>query len=59
MKKNLLLIGTLLVGMTMATGCSNEDSFEQNQGTLAVVKATIDNGSNARTSVNELYQVIW
>ena len=59
MKKNLLLIGTLLVGMTMATGCSNEDSFEQNQGTLAVVKATIDNGSNARTSVNELYQVVW
>ena len=43
----------------MATGCSNEDSFEQNQGTLAVVKATIDNGSNARTSVNELYQVVW
>ena len=59
MKKNLLLSGTLLVGMTMATGCSNEDSFEQNQGTLAVVKATIDNGSNARTSVNELYQVVW
>ena len=59
MKKNLLLSGTLLVGMTMATGCSNEDSFEQNQGTLAVEKATIDNGSNARTSVNELYQVVW
>lgn len=59
MKKNLFLIGALLVGMTMAAGCSNEDGLEQNQGTLAVVKATIDNGSSARTSVNELYQVVW
>lgn len=59
MKKNLFLMGALLVGMTMTTGCSNEDNLEQNQGNLTVVKATIDNGSGARTSVNELYQVVW
>lgn len=58
MKKNLFYAGALVIGLTVATGCSNEENLGQNKGNLTVVEATIDNNS-ARTSVNELYQVVW
>ena len=51
MKKNLIYTGTLLMAMTVATGCSNEDGLEQviNQTT---VKAVINNETASRTYVD-------
>ena len=58
MKKILFWVGALIVSMTIATGCSNEEVVEQVQSKKTVVTATIENGS-ARTSVNSLYNVVW
>lgn len=59
MKKNLFFVSALSVLMTIAIGCSNEEEVvEQVQSQKTIVKATIENGV-ARTSVNELYQVVW
>ena len=58
MKKNLIYAGMLLLGMTVATGCSNEESLEQVQNGNTVL-AVIENGLDARTSVNDAYEVTW
>ena len=58
MKKNLFLAGALFMGMTIATGCSTEESLGQIIGEKTIVEATIENG-DSRTSVNSLYQVVW
>ena len=59
MKKNLIYVGMLLLGMTIATGCSNEESLEQvlNDGTT--IQAVIESATEARTSVNDTYEVTW
>ena len=59
MKKNLIYVGMLLLGMTVATGCSNEESLEQvlNDGTT--IQAVIESATEARTSVNDTYEVTW
>ena len=59
MKKNLIYAGMLLLGMTVATGCSNEENLEQvlNDGTT--IQAVIESATEARTSVNDAYEVTW
>ena len=44
--------------MMVATGCSNEESLEQVQNGNTVL-AVIENGLDARTSVNDAYEVTW
>ena len=56
--KNLFFTGALFMGMTIATGCSTEESLEQILENKTIVEAIIENG-DSRTSVNSLYQVVW
>lgn len=59
MKKNLIYAGMLLLGMTVATGCSNEEVLEQvlNDGTT--IQAVIENTAETRTSVNDAFETTW
>lgn len=59
MKKNLIYAGMLLLGMTVATSCSNEESLEQVLNNGNVIEAVIENATESRTSVNDNYEVIW
>ena len=57
MKKNLFYIGALVLGLTMAAGCSNEEGLEQGQSKNTVL-AVIEN-TTARTAVTDDYKVVW
>ena len=59
MKKNLIYAGMLLLGMTVATGCSSEEGLEQvlNDGTT--IQAVIENTTETRTSVNDVFETTW
>lgn len=59
MKKNLIYAGMLLLGMTVATGCSNEESLEQVLNGGTTIQAVIESATEARTSVNDAYEVTW
>ena len=59
MKKNLIYAGMLLLGIMVATSCSNEEHLEQMMSNGNTVQAVIENVANTRTSVNDGYQVVW
>ena len=59
MKKNLFYAGMLLLGMTVATGCSNEETLEQVVSNGKTIQAVIENVTEARTSVSDDYKVLW
>ena len=59
MRKNLIYAGMLLLGLTVATSCSNEESLEQVLSNGTTIEAVIENAAEARTSVNDSYQVLW
>lgn len=59
MRKNLLYAGLLLLGMTVVTGCSNEESLEQVASNGKTYAAIIENVTEARTSVSDDYKVLW
>jgi len=59
MRKNLLYAGLLLLGMTVVTGCSNEESLEQVASNGKTYAAIIENATEARTSVSDDYKVLW
>lgn len=59
MKKNLIYAGMLLLGMTVATSCSNEESLEQVLNRGNIFEAVIENTVEGRTTVNDAYQVTW
>ena len=59
MKRNLIYAGMLLLGMTAATGCSNEESLEQVLNSDSTFEAIIKNTIEGRTTVNDAYQVTW
>lgn len=59
MKKNLFYAGMLLLGMTVATGCSNEETLEQVASNGKTIQAVIEKATEARTSVSDNYEVLW
>ena len=59
MKKILFYAGMLLLGMTVATGCSNEETLEQVVSNGKTIQAVIENVTEARTSVSDDYKVLW
>lgn len=59
MKKNLIYARMLLLGVTVATSCSNEESLEQVVNNGTTIQAVIEDATEARTSVNDSYQVTW
>ena len=58
MKKNLIYAGMLLLGMMVATSCSNEESLEQVANNGKTIQAVIEKVV-ARTSVSDNYEVLW
>ena len=58
MKKNLIYAGMLLLGMIVATSCSNEESLEQVANNGKTIQAVIEK-VDARTSVSDNYEVLW
>lgn len=59
MKKNLFYAGMLLLGMMVATGCSNEETLEQVASNGKTIQAVIEKATEARTSVSDNYEVLW
>ena len=59
MRKNLIYAGMLLLGLTVATSCSNEEGLEQILSNGTTIEAVIENAAEARTSVNDNYEVLW
>ncbi len=59
MKNFFINTGMLLLGIIVATSCSNEESLEQMANKGNIVQAVIENEADTRTSVNDSYQVVW
>ena len=58
MKKNLIYAGMLLLGMMVATSCTNEESLEQMSDNGKTIQAIIEK-IDSRTSVSDNYEVLW
>ena len=59
MKNSFIYAIMLFLGMTVATSCSNEEQFQQMVDDGNTIQAIIENVAETRTSVNDIYQVVW
>ena len=59
MKNSFIYAIMLFLGMTVATSCSNEEQFQQMVDDGNTIQAIIEYVAETRTSVNDIYQVVW